>query len=178
MSHQAKWTERKFDFGFPDSDYPQLIARLQKTPSTLADLLSKASDEILVRRDGESWSIQENAGHLIDVESLFEGRLEDYAIGAEVLRPAEMTGRATYEADYNRIKTEEILERFRTIREAYVQRLESMKPEAFGSAAMHPRLNKVMRLCDMLLFQAEHDDYHLNRIQELISRYRSPEYQL
>jgi hypothetical protein len=38
----------------------------------------------------------------------------------------------------------------------------------FEAVAIHPRLNKPMRLVDMLFFQAEHDDYHLARISDLI----------
>lgn len=38
----------------------------------------------------------------------------------------------------------------------------------FAITAIHPRLHVTMRLVDMLLFQAEHDDYHLTRISELI----------
>ena len=33
--------------------------------------------------------------------------------------------------------------------------------------ALHLRLNIPMRLVDMILFQAEHDDYHLARSGEL-----------
>jgi hypothetical protein len=42
-----------------------------------------------------------------------------------------------------------------------------MLPEDFDKAILHPRLNKPMRLCDMLLFHMEHDRHHLTRIAEL-----------
>ena len=35
---------------------------------------------------------------------------------------------------------------------------------------MHPRLERPMRLIDMMFFHAEHDDYHLARISELRRR--------
>jgi len=43
-----------------------------------------------------------------------------------------------------------------------------LEPESFARVAIHPRLNIPMRLVDMLYFQAEHDDYHLARISELV----------
>ena len=49
-----------------------------------------------------------------------------------------------------------------------VARLDSLEAEVFGRIALHPRLNVQMRLVDMLFFQAEHDDYHLTRISELL----------
>ena len=49
-----------------------------------------------------------------------------------------------------------------------VDRLDGLEPEAFAAVAHHPRLNVQMRLVDMIFFQAEHDDFHLARISELI----------
>jgi hypothetical protein len=37
----------------------------------------------------------------------------------------------------------------------------------FGRVAIHPRLNKPMRLTDHLFFVAEHDDHHLAHISQL-----------
>jgi uncharacterized damage-inducible protein DinB len=167
----VKWVERQLDFDFPASVYPELIERLRGTPSRLEKLVSSLPREVLVRREGEKWSIQENAGHLLDVESLFVGRLDDFESGASTLRPAEMTGRKTTEARHNDSGLSEILRRFRAGREAFIARLEAREPETFGASAMHPRLKRPMRLCDMLYFEAEHDDHHLARIGELIERF-------
>jgi hypothetical protein len=46
--------------------------------------------------------------------------------------------------------------------------LDDLPLETFASVAHHPRLNVPMRLVDMIFFQAEHDDFHLARISELI----------
>jgi len=171
VSEKKKWVEREFAFDFPETVYPELIGRLRLTPSRLEELVSSLPGDVLVRPDGESWSIQENAGHLLDVDSLFIGRLDDYESGAKILRPADMTGRRTTEARYNEADLSEILTRFQEQREAFVAGLEKLEPEAFGKSAMHRRLKKPMRLCDMMYFQAEHDDHHLARIEELIKRF-------
>ena len=59
---------------------------------------------------------------------------------------------------------------FRRDRMALVGRLDALEPDDFARSALHPRLNQPMRLCDMMFFQAEHDDHHLATITELIKR--------
>jgi hypothetical protein len=123
---------------------------------------------VVTRRDGDTWSIQENIGHLADTESLFMGRLDEYDQGLDTLRPADMSNRATHEADHNTRPLQEVLSDLRAQRGRLVARLEALAPADFARVARHPRLNQPMRVVDMLLFQAEHDDYHLARIRELI----------
>jgi DinB family protein len=168
MSQHLKWTDRKFEFNFPVEVYPEMIERLRGTPARLEDRVNSIGSEILTRRDGERWSIQENAGHLLDLESLVSQRLDEYLAGANALHAADMSNRKTYEADHNQVSIERILTDFRRQRTQLVNRLDGLKPEIFASVAHHPRLNVPMRLVDMIFFQAEHDDYHLARISELI----------
>jgi uncharacterized damage-inducible protein DinB len=162
------WFERKFDFNFPAELYPELIERLRGTPARVEDRVKNISPTILTRRDGERWSIQENVGHLYDLETLFSGRLDDFDRGVATLRAADLTNRKTHDADHNAKNIEDILESFRRAREKTVKRIEGRAPEFFSRVALHPRLNKPMRVVDSLYFQAEHDDYHLARITELI----------
>ena len=168
MSQHLKWTERKFEFNFPAAVYPEMIERLRGTPARLEDRVKLISLDVLTKRDGERWSIQENAGHLLDLESLVTRRLDEYLSGATALHAADMSNRKTQEADHNQVSIDSILNSFREQRTNLVQRLDQLDPKTFSSVAHHPRLNKPMRLVDMLFFQAEHDDYHLARISELI----------
>ena len=112
--------------------------------------------------------MQENAGHLLDLESLVRQRLDEYLAGAETLHAADMSNRRTYEADHNQVSIESILTEFRRQRTELINRLDQLPPESFAVVAHHPRLNVPMRLVDMIFFQAEHDDYHLARISEII----------
>lgn len=111
--------------------------------------------------------MQENAGHLLDLESLVMQRIDEYLAGNTTLHAADMSNRKTFEAHHNEVPIGSILKAFRTARQEIVDRLESFEPEVFARSALHPRLNVQMRLVDMLFFQAEHDDYHLARISEL-----------
>ena len=167
MTHKQNWLEKQFDFDFPVSKYAEFLQVLRETPVKLVALTKDLSRETLTRRDGDSWSIQENTGHFLATESLFLGRLDDYENDAPVLRPARFEDNPTDQADFNKKDIRWILDEFRAQREIYISRLEALSPEDFGKSIMHPRLNKPMRLCDMLLFHSSHDRHHLARIVEL-----------
>ncbi len=145
-----------------------MIERVRGTPARLEDRVKSIAPATLTRRDGERWSIQENAGHLLDLESLFRQRLDEYQAGAGVLHAADMSNRKTYEAEHNQVSMQTILADYRAQRTQLATRLDNLAPETFAAVAHHPRLNVPMRLVDMLFFQAEHDDFHLARISELI----------
>jgi hypothetical protein len=168
MSKYLKWTDRSFQFTFPVEVFPEMIERLRGTPARLEDRVQSLVPELLTRRDVERWSIQENAGHLLDLESLVKQRLDEYLSGATALHAADMSNRKTYEADHNQVSMTRLLGDFREQRTGLVKRLDELPPETFASVAHHPRLNVPMRLVDMMFFQAEHDDFHLARISELI----------
>jgi hypothetical protein len=168
MPERIKWTDRRFDFSFPVGLYPEMIERLRGTPARLEDRIKGLPANILIRRESERWSIQENAGHLLDLESLVNQRVGEYFAGAETLHAADMSNRKTYEAEHNAVDINVILSSFRQQRLRIVSRLDSFEGNMFARAALHPRLGVPMRLVDMIFFQAEHDDYHLARISELI----------
>ena len=52
----------------------------------------------------------------------------------------------------------------------FVARFEEMTAEEAGRSAIHPRLNKPMRVVDLAHFTADHDDHHLASITYLASR--------
>ena len=167
MAVRIKWTDRTFDFSFPPGLYPELIERLLGVPARLEEHCHGVPVKVLTFQQDQRWSMQENAGHLLDLESLVQQRTGEYLSGAEVLHAADMSNRKTYEASHNDVAIQTILTNFRRERMITVERLSSLDTEMFARVALHPRLNVNMRLVDMLYFQAEHDDYHLTRISEL-----------
>jgi len=168
MIKRIQWTERRFDFTFPAGLYREMIERLRGTPARLEDRIGSLPAEVLQCRDGERWSMQENAGHLLDLESLVMERLNQYLAGATELHAADMSNRKTYEAGHNSVPVASILNDFREQRMKIVARLDGLDAEMLAKSAFHPRLKVQMRLVDMIFFQAEHDDYHLARISELM----------
>jgi hypothetical protein len=164
---RTKWVEREFNFSLPVGVFPCVVERLRGTPARLEELTRALPPQVLTAgRDG-AWSIQEHAGHLLDLDELHEGRLEDYARRLAALRAADMTNRKTFDAEYNDARLEDVLAGFRAARLSFVRRLEALSEEEVAAASLHPRLQKPMRVIDMAYFVAEHDDHHLATIKEL-----------
>jgi len=163
------WIDRKFEFDFPVDIYPEIIDRLTSTPTRIEDIIRNVPASTLKMRHLGKWSIQEHIGHLINTETLFTGRLDDFEAGVEALRPADMTNRRTYEANHNKRSIEMVLKEFNRARNKLIERVKAYPEEMFGRVAHHPRLNKPMRLVDSLYFEAEHDDHHLSVMKELVS---------
>lgn len=162
-----EWFKREFTFDLPAWMYPNLIERLRGTPQRLLERVGSLPRRTLVERDSDRWSIQENAGHLFDVESLWMGRVDDFCAGREALRPADLRNRQTHEANHNAASIESILDAFGESRLALVCRIEDADAPLLERTCWHPRLNKPMRLMDLVLFVVEHDDHHLATITRL-----------
>lgn len=167
MSDQQPWVQRVFELDFPVERYRELVDRLESTPARLQELTSSLPTRALVTRHADAWSIQENVGHLLDLETLFIGRLKDYEAGAEELRPADMSNRATEAAGHNDRDIHELLAEFGEQRGELVKRLKKLSADAFSRSAYHRRLDVQMRLVDTCHFQAEHDNHHIATIARL-----------
>jgi uncharacterized damage-inducible protein DinB len=167
MSELQTWIERVFEFDLAVEQHTELVQRLARTPDRLEELTDSLRAEQLVFRPDGGWSIQENVGHLLDLETLFMGRLDDYEAGVDELRPADMSNRATDAAGHNDRDIHELLSEFGQVRARLVKRLAKLPAEAFSRSAFHRRLNVKMRLVDMCYFQAEHDEHHMAKIERL-----------
>lgn len=169
MAAPADWAQRRFAFDFPAELYPSILMRLRGTPARLEELLAGADEARLRRRPADGkWSALERAGHLGEIERLWETRLSEFLAGASILSPADMSNASTFEADYNKLDRSEVLSRFRRARLHFVNRLDALAPAEFSRTALHPRLQVPMRLVDGLYFSAEHDDHELAWVWELL----------
>lgn len=164
MVQQTKWVERSFNFDFPAGMFSVIVERLNGTPARMEEKIKNIPYMILELPYNNGWSIQEHAGHLIDLEALHSKRLEEFEAGATTLSPAEMSNQKTYEANYNNRSISDIMKEFRRVRKEFVQRIATYDEAMATRTAVHPRLQKPMRLVDMLYFVAEHDDHHLTII--------------
>jgi uncharacterized damage-inducible protein DinB len=164
---QVKWFERTFSFPQDQNIFPSLIERLAGTPLRLEDKCRRIPLEVLTKRVGDTWTIQENVGHLSDLEPLWQGRLEDILAGKKELRPTDLKNTPTWQAHHNDTPIEVLLERFRQLRQQTLIKLQALNEAQVFQSALHPRLKTPMRTLDLFLFVAEHDDHHLARITEL-----------
>jgi uncharacterized damage-inducible protein DinB len=169
MATQRRWFDRKFELGLGADAAPELLERLRRTPERLADAVRGLPPELLTRRPDGKWSIQENAGHLFDLESLWDQRLDDYDAGAKELHPADLENRKTHEAAHNDRAIGEIVASFSATRYGIMERIARMSPAELARTALHPRLRQPMSVVDLCFFVAEHDDHHLRTIDELRS---------
>jgi len=170
MWPKVKWVDRQFRFDFPTELAPEILERLRGTPARVEERVQGLPPATLTARPLDGWSIQEHGGHLADLEPLFIGRLDDLKRGLTVLRPADMTNRKTWEVQHNNRPLGAVLEELRALRHELIERLERLPFSGYDQRALHPRLQIEMRLVDLMFFQAEHDDYHLARISDLLGR--------
>lgn len=168
MSQVPVWFERKFEFSFPLEQYPNLFVRLRGTPARLEEILGGVTRGVLIGKVGEKWSAQEHAGHLLDLESLWLARVDDFLTDTDTLTAADLSNRKTYEANHNARPLPEILREFRGARRRLLERVGEFQAALLARSKLHPRLKQPMRLVDHLYFVAEHDDHHLARIWEMI----------
>src|SRR5215468_1535317 len=101
MVDRMEWIKRQFSFELPVGMYGNVVERVRGTPARLEDLTRGLSRQVLTRRDHDKWSIQEQAGHLLDTEELGMQRLDDFEGGHETLVAADMENRKTHEANHN-----------------------------------------------------------------------------
>lgn len=170
MVPRLPWFERRFTFDLPVSAAPGLIERLRGTPARIENRLTGLSAAQLTLRHGDEWSIQENVGHLGDLEPLWMARVEDLALGRASLQPADLENRQTREANHNARPFAAVLAGFAVARRELVTQLEAADAADWARSALHPRLQTSMRLLDLAFFVAEHDDHHLATITLLLRR--------
>lgn len=168
---RQKWFDKKFKLDFSQDHYGSVLMKLRETPEKIAQLVFSMPEEILTKRIENRWSIQENIGHLIDLEELHDGRIDDFIDGKEILRPADLNNRKTDEANHDSKNIDELLNQLRSVRENFVKRMKHLDIQILTRSSKHPRLNQPMRPIDMAQFILEHDEHHIETIKELIKSF-------
>lgn len=169
MEKRQKWFDKKFQFELLQEKYDIVLNQLIETPEKITLLISSLPEDILSKRVNDKWSIKENIGHLIDLEELHDGRIDDFIDGKQMLRSADLKNKKTEKADHNSKKLEELLEQFKKVRENFVERLKVLDKKVLANSSIHPRLNQTMRPIDMAKFVLEHDEHHIQTIKDLIN---------
>ena len=169
---QINWFDRKFDFSSDQNIMPSIIERLEGTPIRVREKLKQIDATLYKIKPDNKWSILEHIGHLIDLEPLWQGRLQDILDGQVELRPTDLSNRLTTEANHNGRSPAEFLNSLISIRKITVNKLINLKEEDVFKFALHPRLKTPMRAIDLFNFVAEHDDHHLTKMTEIASHYQ------
>ena len=137
------------------------MERLRGTAIRLEQFIQEIPTENLTKITLDKWSVQEHAGHLLDLESLWFGRIGDIIEGKKILREADLSNKKTHEANHNDRDVQEILMEFKVERKKLTDALSAVPQKDFEKTALHPRLLVPMKMIDLAYFVAEHDDHHL-----------------
>lgn len=164
------WVKREFSFDLPIDAFPALLERLRGTPARAKELIAGISEDKLSTRSNGKWSVKDHLGHLVDLQPLDEQRLHEFLVRAPVLTAADISNRATEHGSHRQTPVTQILTQLRAGREELVRKLEALTAEEAGVSAVHPRLQKRMRVLDWVYFVAEHDDHHLAKARREILR--------
>ena len=165
---QAKWFDREFNFAFEQNIFPSIIDRLEGTLVRLKYRVKNASAKILKNKPNGRWSVLENIGHLSDLEPLWQTRLQEILEGKEIMAAADLTNTKTNQAEHNKKSLVDLVSKFVFLRNETLIQLQQLNDKEIYKSSLHPRLKMPMRIMDLFLFVAEHDDHHLVSIKELI----------
>ena len=163
---RTEWFQRTFPAVTDTGLLPGILERLAGTPARLRAMVADARP----RTAASGWSAAKELGHLSDIEPLWLARVQDILQGRPELTVADLTNRATTEADHDRHPLPALVDRFEPARRTLVEVLRRATEADLERSAKHPRLGTPMRLVDLAYFVAEHDDHHMARLRELIAR--------
>ncbi len=163
----GKWVDRKFAFGQPLWMVPNFLVRLYGAAPRIDELSSGLSHDLLTRKIDGKWSIQEQIGHLLVLEELWFGRIEDFVAGLPTMRAADMQNVRTSESNFNAWEIEKLCRAFRDARAEFIGKLEAMDEAMLLRRSIHPRLQQEITLVDSMWFVAEHDDHHIAKMREI-----------
>ncbi len=167
---REKWFNKKFKFELNNEHFGSILMKLKETPDKIDKLVLSLPEEIRTKRIDGKWSIQENVGHLIDLEEIHDGRIDDFLQKKEILRTADQNNRKTDEANHNSKNINELTNQLKQVREHFIKRLKHLDQESLSHSSIHPRLKQQMKPIDMAQFVLEHDEHHIETIKELITK--------
>lgn len=165
--HRTKWFERQFPPIADNGLLPGILERLAGTPARLRAMVAGFESTSSMPT---GWSPAKEIGHLADLEPFWLHRVQDILEGRAELTAADLSNRATHEADHDRWPLSQLVDRLESARRALVIALRGAGDADLERSARHPRLGTPMRLIDLAYFVAEHDDHHMARLRELLER--------
>lgn len=162
---KTEWFERKFSFGVPAGMLPFYLERLNGTILRLEKKVNGISEAILSNKLDGKWSVKQNIGHLSEVDAIANKRIDEMANGISPMSPAVFEPKF----DYNAQPVSDVLALFIKQRKENLKKYAALNDQALSKSSLHPRLKVPMNPVDLAYFDAEHDDHHLVRINEIIN---------
>ncbi|SRR5258706_10578811 len=157
------WFERNLKFGHPPEMLPFFLERLEGTIIRIDQKVKELDDKTLSEKINGKWSVKETIGHLVEVDQVANKRIDEMIAGVEVMSPAVFEPQ-----DYNPWPIEKVLDFFKKTRLSNLKKYRTISEEHLKKSSLHPRLKVQMTPVDLAWFDAEHDDHHLVKINEII----------
>jgi hypothetical protein len=162
---RTEWFERRFTFGLPKGMLPFYLERLQGSIVRLEEKVRGISEEVLSYKLDGKWSLKQNIGHLAEVDEIALRRIDEMKAGISPMSPAVFEPRA----DYNAQEVSEVLKYFKISRMKNLGVYSNISENELSKSSLHPRLKMEMTPVDLAWFDAEHDDHHIVRINEILT---------
>lgn len=166
---KLQWFQRVFNFGLPKGMLPFYLERLEGTVARIEKKVAGIPEEVLSNRLENKWSVKENIGHLAEVDEIANSRINEIVAGISPMSPAVFEPRSYYEWPIAKV-----IKYFQENRNKNIERYRQLTPAELEKSALHPRLKLMMTPVDLAWFDAEHDDHHLVRINEILSVLTTP----
>lgn len=163
---RLSWFDRSFTFGVPKEMLPFLLERLEGTIYRIEHKVKGVSNKVLSERYNDKWSIKQNIGHLAEVDTVGNKRIDEMLAGIPVLSPAVFEPQ-----DYNPWPIEKVVGFFKETRLSNIKKYRSLSDMHLSKSSLHPRLKVQMTPVDLALFDAEHDDHHLLKISDILAEH-------
>jgi hypothetical protein len=163
---KVEWFQRSFSFGMPVGMLPFYLERLSGTAARMDEKVFNVSDEILSTKLDGKWSAKENIAHLAEVDEIALKRIDEMVNGISPMSPAVIQPSRNYNAQ----PIHEIIQYFRENRAKNLDRYQNLSESDLSKSSLHPRLKVQMNPVDLAYFDAEHDDHHLVRVNEILSQ--------
>ena len=163
MNETLPWFERNLKFGHPKEMLPFYLERLEGTIVRIQAKVKGISDSTLSEKLNGKWSVKQQIGHLAEVDEIANKRLDEMVAGITPMSPAVFEPQ-----DYNLWPIEKVLDLFKTNRLKNLKKYQSLSEADLLKPSLHPRLKVMMTPVDLAWFDAEHDDHHLVKMNEIL----------
>jgi hypothetical protein len=162
---KIEWFDRQFSFGLPTGMLPFYLERLGGTLARIEKKVSGIPEELLSTRLDGKWSVKENIAHLAEVDEIASKRIDEMKQGISPMSPAVIQP----SRDYNAQPMRDVILFFKINRDKNLEQYKNLTDEDLKKSSLHPRLKVQMTPVDLAWFDAEHDDHHLVRVNEILN---------
>lgn len=140
----------------------------KRTPSVLAELLAKASDDQLTRRPGDDkWSIGEILAHLAEDEIATAWRYRQMVEHPGIALAGLDQDLWARLGNYASRAPQDSLTLFRLLRDANLRFLQQIAPDQWECAGVHAERGRIT-IRDLATHMAGHDANHIRQIRAIL----------